>query len=372
MNAAKATYQTRLDQMAKDLETKQETYLGYPNSSLLDNSNLARFLDFTINNAGDPEIGNNGMHTFELENEIVDFFRSALRLSAEEGWGYLTNGGTEGNTYGLFLGRETYPDGVVLYSEDTHYSIPKAIRLLNCRSALIRTTSNGEMDYQHFESAVSLLGHYPLIINANIGTTMKGAIDDVIKIAAILENKGIKRFYIHCDGALSGAMLPFLPKAPKTDFSLPIGSFSISGHKFLGSPIPCGVVLARRRHVQAVRSSIEYIGSVDATISGSRDAFSTIVLWQAIQRHGVEGLSYLAAQCLELTDYATTKLNEAGCRAWANPWSNTIVFPRPNAEMVKRWQLATQKDISHIIVMPGITQSKLDRFVEEMRHAEKY
>ncbi len=372
MDAPKISYQNRLDRLADHLAEQQETYLGYPNSSLLDNGNLSRFLNFTINNVGDPELGNNGMHTFELENEILAFFKKALQLSPEEGWGYLTNGGTEGNTYGLFLGRETYPDGIVLYSSETHYSIPKAVRLLNCRSAVIQCQTNGEVDYRHLESAVALLRHYPIIINANIGTTMKGAIDSVPKILEILIRQNVSKFYIHCDAALSGAMLPFIAKAPKIDFRLPIGSISISGHKFLGSPIPCGLVLARRKHVQAVRSSVEYIGSNDATISGSRDAFSTIVLWQVLQRNGAEGLSRLASQCLELTDYAEQQLNQIGCPAWHNEWSNTVVFPRPDDDLIRRWQLATQNENSHIIVMPGVTIEKIDRFVAEMaQHQNK-
>ncbi len=359
-------YRFRLEAMAKRLEEQQETYLGYPNSALLDNENLARFLNFTINNVGDPEVGNNGMHTFEMENEILGFFRKALRATHDDSWGYLTNGGTEGNTYGLFLGRESFPDGVVLYSEETHYSVPKAVRLLNCRSAVIKCQPNGEMDYEHLTHAVHLLRHYPLIINVNVGTTMKGAIDNIDRILDVLDRNRVTRFYLHCDGALSGAMLPFIPQAPKVDFSLPIGSFSISGHKFLGSPIPCGIVLARRQHVSAVRSSVEYIGSNDLTLSGSRDAFATIVLWQVLQRQGEAGLARLASQCLELADYAMARLNDAGWKAWRNPWANTVVFPRPSPAMVRRWQLASQGDFSHIILMPGITQEKIDKFIDEL------
>ncbi|CAI6002595.1 unnamed protein product [Closterium sp. NIES-65] len=47
--------------------------------------------------------------------------------------------------------------------------------------------------------------------------------------------------YIHCDGALFGLMLPFVKKAPRVTFKKPIGSVSVSGHKFAGCPMPCGV-----------------------------------------------------------------------------------------------------------------------------------
>lgn len=44
-----------------------------------------------------------------------------------------------------------------------------------------------------------------------VGTTVKGAIDDLDEIISTLENCGFRdRFYIHCDGALAGLMLPFI------------------------------------------------------------------------------------------------------------------------------------------------------------------
>ena len=41
-----------------------------------------------------------------------------------------------------------------------------------------------------------------------------------------------ERFYIHCDGALFGMMMPFIRSdAPVVTFAKPIGSVSVSGHK---------------------------------------------------------------------------------------------------------------------------------------------
>ena len=70
-----------------------------------------------------------------------------MRLDREEAWGYVTSGGTEGNMYGLYMGRETFPEGTVYFSQDTHYSVVKLLRLLNIRNVMIRSQDNGEMDY---------------------------------------------------------------------------------------------------------------------------------------------------------------------------------------------------------------------------------
>lgn len=41
--------------------------------------------------------------------------------------------------------------------------------------------------------------------------------------------------------------IPFVKRAPMVTFKKPIGSISVSGHKFVGSPVPCGVVMTRLR-----------------------------------------------------------------------------------------------------------------------------
>lgn len=45
------------------------------------------------------------------------------------------------------------------------------------------------------------------------GTTVKGAVDDLDLVIKTLEDCGFKdRFYIHCDGALFGLMMPFVKR----------------------------------------------------------------------------------------------------------------------------------------------------------------
>ena len=95
--------QQSLNSLYDELVEKSHTYIGYPNSQLLDNHNLSPFLNLTINNVGDPFVGNNGMNTFPQEKELLEFFGNLLKLETNDLWGYVTNGGTEGNLFGLFL-----------------------------------------------------------------------------------------------------------------------------------------------------------------------------------------------------------------------------------------------------------------------------
>ena len=59
------------------------------------------------------------------------------------------------------------------------------------------------------------------------------------------------RRFVHIDGALNAMVLPFLAEAPSSmqpSFAHAIDSISTSGHKMIGTPMPCGALIARRVH----------------------------------------------------------------------------------------------------------------------------
>ena len=113
--------QKKLDDLEKAFEKGIETFVGYPCTTGFDYSDLYRFLKYPVNNVGDPfSDGLYQLHTRDFEVEVVKWFASLNHAPKDNYWGYITNGGTEGNMYGLYLGRELYPDGIVYYSQDTH------------------------------------------------------------------------------------------------------------------------------------------------------------------------------------------------------------------------------------------------------------
>nr|GEX89232.1 serine decarboxylase [Tanacetum cinerariifolium] len=161
----------------------------------------------------------------------------------------------------------------------------------------------------------------------------------------LLKNRDFShdRFYIHCDGALFGLMMPFVKLAPKLSFKKPIGSVSVSGHKFIECPMPCGVKITRLKHINALSRNVEYLASRDATIMGSRNGHAPLFLWYALSR------------------------KEAEFGAMLNELSSTVVFERPQDEkFTRKWQLACQGNITHVVVKPNINIHKLDDFVNEL------
>ena len=362
------TLEQQLDQLHAELEEASGRFLGYPCNLAFDYEPLYRFLRFCLNNIGDPLGGSNfQVNTRAIERKVLQFFAELLHLPWPQAWGYVTSGGTEGNTYGLFLARELHPNGILYFSQDSHYSILKTAKLLNLRNIMIRSLPNGEIDYQDLEASISVKREHPVILCANIGTTMKGAIDDLGRVQQIFERLAIHDSYIHCDAALSGMILPFVDNPPLFDFGAPINSIAISGHKMIGAPLPCGVVLARRALVKQIERSIEYVGIMDTTLSGSRSGFTPLVLWYAIRTHGRQGWRRSIQKVLQTTEAVLARLQEIGWPAWRNPHSNTIVIRRPSDELVRRWQLAVKGDIAHLIVMPHTPMERVEQFLEELR-----
>lgn len=357
----------RLDALYQTLERNTARFLGYPVTKDFEIGALERFLRFPLNNLGDPFVDSTfAVGTREYECEVVDFIASMLRAPVGETWGYVTNGGTEGNLYGLYLARELLPNGIVYCSEDTHYSVTKNIHFLGLRSITIRSKPNGEIDYDDLEETLRIHRDTPAIIFANIGTTMTEARDDISIIKRILNQLAIHDCYIHSDAALCGGFAPFLDPRPAFDFLDGADSVAISGHKFFGSPMPCGVVLARKRHVERIARSIGYIGSLDTTITGSRNGFTPLVLWYRIKELGAQGLRQRAVVALELAAYAEARMNDVGIPAWRNPNALTVVFPKVSDELKRHWQLATQGEHSHLIVMPSVSREQIDTLIRDM------
>ena len=357
----------RLDNFYQNIQQESELFLGYPCNGIFDYSPLYRFLQYPINNVGDPYLPSNyHLNTHDFEREVLGIFQQLTQAPEGKTWGYITNGGTEGNHYGLFLARELLPDGIVYYSQDAHYSIDKILRCLGLHSIMIRSCSDGTMDLEDLRETLRIHRDVPPIICATIGTTMKGAVDDILGIREIFHDLALHRHYLHADAALGGMILPFIDNPPPWNFVSGIDSISISGHKMIGSPIPCGVVLAKKRNVDRIAQSVEYIGTLDTTLSGSRNAITPLFLWYAFHTVGIGGFKQIIPDCLQMSDYAIAHLNQLDCHAWRHPYSNTVVFDRPSASVTQRWQLACQGNISHLITMPHVTTTQIDRLVADI------
>ena len=359
----------RLGQLYKRFSKASKEMAGYPISQFFNYSKLFHFLKFHINNLGDPfgKYWHYRINTLEIEKEVIDQIAALFHAPKDEYWGYVTNGGTEGNLYGLYLARELHPDGVVFYSDQTHYSVPKCLRLLRMASVKVKSLPNGEIDYIELQQALIDHSKTPIIF-ANIGTTMKGAVDDVVRIKEILSDLKFKKSYIHCDAAFFGMILPFLPEVESQpfDFRMEIDSIAISGHKMIGTPMPCGVVLTLKKHVHAIGSHVEYVGTKDSTITGSRSGIAPLFLWYELNFIREGKFEKLVDDCIQRAGYAVNQFAMFGIEAWRNKNSIIVVFPRPSDKTIKKWQLAVEGDIAHMITLPHVPHKVIDQLVRQV------
>lgn len=291
------------------------------------------------------------------------------------------------------MGRECLPDGVLYCSKESHYSVMKAARMYRMEAKQVNTDETGAIDIAHLRQCLEVgkSQRKSAVLNINVGTTVKGAVDnldavldtlhdlgyvcsdDLHKVNAGVTEESEKKlgFFIHVDGALFGLMLPFLNdlgiSCPTVTFAKPIGSISVSGHKFLGTPVPCGVVVTKKQYISKVTSDVEYLNSKDATIMGSRNGHAALYLWYTLSTKGVNGLRREVEQCMKNANLMRNLLAESNIKCMLNTLSSTVVFERPeDHNFVRKWQLACEGPIAHAVVMPSVSEDKIRAFVTDL------
>lgn len=345
-------------------------HLGYPYNLVSRAAVPASLNDYLINNLGDPYIGSHfGSEVCDLELQAVSWLMRLWHCDDEQQyWGSVGASGTEGNFWALYLGREAFPDAVLLSSADAHYSIPKAARILRIETRQVASLPNGEFSMNALRSTLAELNGRPVILALTCGTTVKGAHDNIGDAMKALEEAGYgpNRRYVHLDGALNAMVLPFMSDVPfaiQPSFRHGIDSISTSGHKMIGTPMPCGVLIAKRSMVDRVASAVAYLRSNDTTLMGSRNGHAVLAIWARLLGHGLSGYRQDIEKCSAQTASVVSVLKQAGVPVLCNPYSLTVVFPQPSEEIVNKFQLACNCGEAHAIMMPNVTDALIGQFL---------
>ena len=274
-------------------------------------------------------------HTCDLEREAVAWLMDLWQCDDhDEFWGSVVASGTEGNIWALYLAREAFPNAKLLYSREAHYSIPKAARILRMEAIAVDCETGGAIDIEAFAKALDALDGSPVIVALTCGTTVKGAHDDIAAVIACLDAAGLgpDRRFVHVDGALNAMVLPFAAGAPfaiQPSFRHGIDSLSTSGHKMIGTPMPCGVLIARRAHVDRVASAIAYLRSSDTTLMGSRNGHAVLSIWSRLIGYGATAIGPTCALALPAPSAWSPRCAPPVFRCCAIPTRSRWSFPNP-------------------------------------------
>lgn len=275
----------------------------------------------------------------------------------------------------------------VFFSKNhTHYSIPKIAEILRLNIRPVLPCDDGSMDIANFKKEILLHvkahPHSAVIVIANIGTTITGAIDDVPAIKKVLDESKPKPVYtIHLDGALTGFVLPILQPFGKNIQNyfddLGVNTLAVSAHKYPGLSQPCGIVLAKRnffeKAFEKTERSIEYVGNIlDVTITGSRSGLNVLMFYNALRALGLdrdnEKLKKMVEDNIENARYLCEKLRMLyGNDKVYYPFHFNVIFPRPSTEVAKKYQLMLTGDKATICVLSNVNKDLIDQFVKDLQ-----
>lgn len=361
-----------LNSVERRMQAAHDDHLGYPYNLTCRASAPPILANYLINNLGDPYVGSRyGSEVCDLEREVVAWLMRLWECdNPDDWWGSVGASGTEGNFWALYLAREALPEAVLVHSAEAHYSIPKAARILRIPTIGVSCDADGTILTDVLSVALEGLNRKKGVILAlTCGTTVKGAHDDIAGAMIRLQSAGFDaaRRFVHVDGALNAMVLPFLDDVPerlRPTFRHGIDSMSTSGHKMIGTPMPCGVLITRRAHVARVANAIAYLRSDDTTLMGSRNGHAVLALWTRLMGHGIEGFRSDVHACLRRASGLATSMRLEGVPVLHNPSSLTVLFPEPDAAIVMRYQLSCVAGQAHAIIMPNVGEEQVQRFLD--------
>lgn len=350
-----------------DLRSDRKLHLAFPGGTDVTYPELAEALSsHQINNVGDSyDDGHGRNHTKAYEREVIDWF-ATLFGAGKKAWGYVTPGATEGTIHALDEAATAYPNLVVYASQDAHYSVAKAARLVRATLVQVYTDRHGRMSLDHLREQLLLRRDRPAAIVATVGTTEREAVDDVAGIAGLCDDLNITRRRLHVDAALAGIPRVLLPPDQRSEFGFTAGATSmvVSGHKFLSTLMPCGVLVYPHRPQPAADAEVAYIGSTDTTISGSRSGHTPLLLHWSLSL-GIDHHRRRAEDARELAAYTYERLQQLG---WPSIWQMpafTINLAQP-PRLRQPWVLGGDRRGGRIICMPGIQRDWIDEFLDDL------
>ena len=243
-----------------------------------------------------------------------------------EARGILTSGGSLSSFAAVVTARherlgEAFQDGVLYFSEETHYCVPKAARLAGFPRASLRvlpTDARYRLQPAALAEAIRedrARGLRPFMVVANVGTTNTGAIDPLPEVLELARGHDL---WVHADAAYGG----FFRLARGAEARLAgieaCDSITLDPHKGLFLPYGLGALLVRDGQALARvhREGAGYVqdvtregslGFADLSPELSRD-FRGLRLWLPLMLHGLGAFREQLEEKLALATWAYREL----------------------------------------------------------------
>ncbi|WP_425391382.1 pyridoxal phosphate-dependent decarboxylase family protein [Ekhidna sp.] len=327
--------------------------------------------------------------TQRIEAELINICAKEIFNGQDDHYdGYVASGGTEANIQAIWILKKYYekefnanPEEIALvYTEDAHYSMPKAGSLLSLDRIVLpvdqgtRAISSKSIEILKKAKAT---GKKYFIVVLNMGTTMFGSVDEVDVVCQWMDELEI-HYKVHIDGAFGGYIYPFANPTSSMTFQHPkINSFTLDGHKMLQSPYGTGIYITREGFMEyGLTEEANYVKGKDYTLIGSRSGANAIAVWMIMRTYGSEGWKMKINRLLDKTQRLCDQLDEMDISYYRNPSMNIVTIKAAyiDPQIAKDYMLVPDTHDGHpnwykIVVMDHVTQGLLDRFIMDIRPA---
>lgn len=325
--------------------------------------------------------------THKIEMELIQLCAQQIFEGGEEEYdGYVASGGTEANIQAIWILKRYFEEEFlagrdeigIIYSEDSHYSMPKASKLLGIQSFVTEVdVTTRKVTKESLESCYSSAvknGIKHFIVVMNMSTTMFGSVDDIDEITDWLDALGAD-YLVHVDAAFGGYIYPFSATNSSYTFqNSKISSFTLDGHKMLQSPYGTGIYLTRKNYMEyALTEEANYVKGKDYTLIGSRSGANAIAVWMIMRTYGSDGWKAKVQRLLAMTTRLCDNLTDRGVSYFRNPEMNIIAIeakyiskelankyllvPDSHGNQVKWWK---------IVIMDHVRQGVIDSFLSDL------
>ena len=340
--------------LSENVNFAKDASLGYPASKLdgrvfYDDAPFLKDAPTLQTYVANPN--NIGCHTFgtsekafsgtqEIEREVLNALAVDLFKAKENEFdGYIAPGGTEANIQAIWVFRNEFlhnydaklEEIVILTSEDTHYSIPKASNLLQIDWLKIPVGfENREIDTVALDQIIKKAianGKKYFIAISNMGTTMFGSVDNPDDYTSVLEQNNAT-YRLHIDAAYGGFVYPFSNQNSTINFSNPkISSITIDAHKMLQAPYGTGIFVCRKGLIENVLTKeAAYVEGMDLTLCGSRSGANAVAVWMILFTYGANGWFEKVSVLQMRTQYLCNELDKLHIKYFREPFMNIVTY----------------------------------------------
>ena len=327
--------------------------------------------------------------TQALEREVIRLLsEDLLHAEAESTDGYIASGGTEANTQAIWMYRNEFmqQDGAALsqialvYSADSHYSMPKAANLLQIAAYPVAVDdTTRQVDATALADTLDRIkaeGRTHVIVVGNLMTTMFGSVDATDLYVEALQAAQLP-FRLHLDGAYGGFFYPVANPQASHDFRNPhVSSITLDAHKMLQAPYGTGVFLTRKGLMEYVHTGeAQYVEGQDTTLIGSRSGANAVAVWMILMTYGPHGWFEKIDVLRRRTEWLAGQLDALGIGYFKAEASNILTMRADQipAAVAQRFGLVPDRHDApswyKVVVMDHVTIDALEPLVTELGKA---